>query len=385
MRNTTWAIIKKEFYRFFGDWKMIVFAILLPAIITYGMFSLLGSNLEGSNSLAEARKPKCYVQNMPKAFGEILEEMNFEIIETTDLQEAKNLIVEKEADLLLIFPADFDGKLENLEVGGDVPNIEAYYNGANTDSYNAYVLFEQTVNTIEASMFNVLDINRDVEKADLAPKEDAASVLVSMFLPMMLVTAMLTSCITFSVESIAGEKERGTIATLLVTPAKRCSIVIGKLASLSSFALLAGFAEFLSSMLSLSKLSNSLVHIEMYGFKEYTCLLFVMISTVLLLVSILSVVSACAKTVKQATSMSTPIMLLVMFASMLPSLSIDFSAAAWKFIPVLNSILCLTDIFAFDHTITHIVITCVSNLVYMLGLILLLTKMFNSEKIMFNK
>lgn len=385
MRNTTWTIIKKEFYRFFRDWKMIICAVLLPAIITYGMFTILGSSMDESTSANEEYKPKCYVQNMPEAFGEILKEMNFEVIEATDIQEAKDRIIAEEADLLLIFPADFDGQLENLEIGGDVPNIEAYYYGTNMDSFTAYTLFEKTVTGLEASLFNVLDINRDVKNPDLAPDEDTASFLVSMFLPMMLITAMVTSCITFSVESIAGEKERGTMATLLVTPAKRSSIVIGKLVSLSGFALLAGLAEFISFMLALSKLSNSLINIDMYGFKEYASLLFVMISTVLLLVAILSVVSTWAKNVKQATSMATPIMLLIMFASMLPSLSIEFSAVTWKLIPVFNSILCLTNIFAFEYSVSGVVITCVSNLVYMLGLVFVLSKMFGSEKIMFNK
>ena len=55
-------------------------------------------------------------------------------------------------------------------------------------------------------------------------------------------------------ESIAGEKERGTIATLLVTPMKRSSLALGKVFSLSIIALLAGCSSFIGTFAALPKM-----------------------------------------------------------------------------------------------------------------------------------
>ena len=385
MRKTTLTIIKKEFYRFFRDWKMLIGAILLPAVLTYAMYTLIGSSTFGAMIPDENYSPKCYVQNMPESFEEVFAELNFDTTEATDLQSAKDLVAQKEADLLVIFPDDFDLQLQNLNAGSEAPDIEAYFNSTSTTSDSAYGLFVMTIEQLEDSMFNVVDINRENFSCDLASEADFASKLVAYMLPMMLITALFTGCMSFSMESIAGEKERGTIATLLVTPASRTSIVIGKVISLSFFALLAGLSEFAGCMLALPQMSDSLIDMNVYGLGEYAALLAVIIATVLMLVAVLSIISTYAKNVKEATAMGAPIMILAMFASFLPSLPIDFSAIGWKFVPVFNSILCLTDIFAFDYSAAGIAVTCVSNLVYAVAMVFALTKMFNSEKIMFSK
>lgn len=385
MRKNTLTIIKKEFYRFFRDWRMILTAIIFPAVLTYALYAFLGDGMISSMTPDDKYMPVCHVQNLPESYETLFEKMNFQLHNVTDPESAKALVAQKDADLLVIFPADFDEKLQNTPEGALVPNIMVYYNSTNTESDAAYDLFQQTTAAFEASMTNALDINRDVLSPDLASNEDFASVLVASLLPMMLIFALFTGCVSFSTESIAGEKERGTIATLLVTPTSRTSIAIGKVVSMSIFALLAGIAEFISCMLSIPNMSGSLVNMDVYGMQEFVALLAVIIATVLLLVSILSVVSTYSKTVKEATSMSTLLMLASMFASFLPMFSIDFSGITWRLIPVLNSILCLSDIFSFEYSLSAIAITCVSNLVYMLGFVFILSKMFNSEKIMFNK
>ena len=77
-----------------------------------------------------------------------------------------------------------------------------------------------------------------------------------MILPMILMTMMYASCMSFAVESIAGEKERGTIASMLITPTPRNQIITGKILALSIMALLGGLSTFLGTMLSMPKIAN---------------------------------------------------------------------------------------------------------------------------------
>ena len=118
-------------------------------------------------------------------------------------------------------------------------------------------------------------------------------------------------------ESIAGEKERGSIATLLVTPVRRSELAIGKIVSLSVAALLSGLSSFAGTMLSMPKLmglSSDQLSAAAYGVREYALLLAVVLSTVLLVIALISIISAAARSVKEAGTTVSPLMLLVTLA-----------------------------------------------------------------------
>ena len=73
-------------------------------------------------------------------------------------------------------------------------------------------------------MANKFDINAGEEAYDCATKEDVVGQIFSMMLPMLMMIFLFSGCMAVAPESIAGEKERGTNATLLVTPMKRSSL-----------------------------------------------------------------------------------------------------------------------------------------------------------------
>ena len=100
--------------------------------------------------------------------------------------------------------------------------------------------------------------------------------------------------------------------------------------------------------------------------------------------SIFAVISAYSKSVKEATSKSTFIMITASICGMAPMLALDLGSIS-SYIPLLNSAMRLYDIFLLDYSLTNILITCGSNLVITIALAWVLSIMFNSERIMFNK
>ena len=131
---------------------------------------------------------------------------------------------------------------------------------------------------------------------------------------MILLIFIFSGCMTIAAESIAGEKERGTLAKLLVTPTRHSSIAFGKILGLSVIGLLSGLSSFLGIMLSLPKMVQGMTQSDsvsalIYGPKEYLMLFLVIISTVLVVVGVLSVVSSFAKSVKEASLYATPLMI----------------------------------------------------------------------------
>ena len=89
------------------------------------------------------------------------------------------------------------------------------------------------LDTYESALANKFDVNPGEEVYDMATEEDLSAQVFSMMVPMLLMIFLFSGCMAVAPESIAGEKERGTIATLLVTPVKRSHLAVGKIISLS--------------------------------------------------------------------------------------------------------------------------------------------------------
>lgn len=157
-------------------------------------------------------------------------------------------------------------------------------------------------------------------------------------------------------ESIVGEKERGTIATLLVTPMKRSELAVGKVLSLSVIGLLGGVSSFIGTMLALPNLMGGAaleddsmtgaMSAAVYSGTDYVLLLFVILSTVLVIIGAISLMSGLAKSVKEAGTMVSPLMIVVM----LIGVSTMFGDGApkevyWYLIPFYNSVQCMNGIF----------------------------------------
>ena len=378
MAKNIWTIFKKECARFFKDKRMVFTIILLPALALYAVYSLTGSGVGQLISVDENYAPQCYVQNLPESFKPVFEGLNAQITAVEDVETAKELVAEEKADLLVLFPENFDQMISESLQGAAAPNVEVYYNMNVTGSMVVYGMFLDALDQFESSVINVLDVNRGVENPDLAKSFD----LLTSMMPMLVVSILIGGCVGVAPESIAGEKERGTISTLLVTPVSRTAIAIGKVGSLSLFAILAGLSSFLGLALSMS---SSEMTMSACGIGEYAVLLCIIFTTVLLVVALVAVISAYANSVKEATSAATVLTFATMLVGVIPMISKGMTGIGWRLVPVLNSVLCMNDVFKMDFSATDVAVSCLSNVVYTVVLVVVLAKMFNSEKIMFKK
>ena len=391
MKNNTVTIIKKEFARFFGDKRMVFTTVLMPGLLVYIMYTLMGNIMTNQFTSAEDFVASGYVQNIPEELEPMLKQLpvEWQNADTSEIAGIQTDLSEKEADLLVIFPENFMEDMSTYEVSSQTaaPNIEIYYNSAKPESAEVNAMLTSLLTSYEAALTNRFDINNGSADYDLATEQDMTGQMFSMLLPMLLMTFSFSSCISVAPESIAGEKERGTIATLLVTPMKRSSLALGKIISLSCIALLSGFSSFLGTMLSLPSLMGAAnLDTSFYTMKDYALLLGVILSTVLLLISLISIISAFARSIKEASTTCSPLTILTMVVSLVPMMGADILTKTGMFyVPVLNSVLCMNNIFSFEVNILHIAITIASNILYAVVLTFLLTRLCNSEKAMFSQ
>ncbi len=393
--NAILTILKKELARFFKDRRTLV-ALIMPGILIYLIYSLMGGFMEDSFMPDEEYIPSISVVSMPESLKPIFENkalFNSTNIYSTEIEESKEHISEGTLDLLIIFSEKFDDEIEsNYDMFSAklAPNIKIFYNSSNTNSAMAYQTVVAILDQYESSMANRFDINRqssEDQSFDLATNEDMTGMIFSMMMPMLLVMLLFSGCMAVAPESIAGEKERGTIATLLITPTKRSHIAIGKILALSVMALISGASSTVGTLLSLPKLMGESVEIDgaVYSMTDYAMLAVVILSTVLVFITLIAIVSAYAKTVKEAGTYLTPLMIL----SMLVGLSGMMGSAATNpvlyVIPVFNSVQSMIGIFSFELNIVNVIITAGANIAFTALGIFILTRMFSSEKIMFNK
>ncbi|MCM1284364.1 MAG: ABC transporter permease [Muribaculaceae bacterium] len=393
MKSNLTTIIKKELSRFFMDRKLLFSTAIMPGLMIFIVYTLMGSMFTNLLSTGEDYEYKIWAQNMPASIEAILtqSEMSYEAIDASELDPAKKAITEGELDLCLVFPGDFDETVAGYDSlsGQPAPEILMYYNSGETASIECYQIVGSLLDAYESAFTNKFDINVSEDTYDLADGTDLMSRMMSALVPMLFLTLLFSGCCSIAPDFIAGEKERGTIATLLVTPMKRSSLALGKIISMSVMTLLSGISSFLGVALSLPKLANiddtELFDFSGLGFAEYGLLLLLVLSVVLVLISILSLVSAHAKSVKESATLIGPMNIIIMVIGIAGGYmgAVDNSVAT-SLVPVYNFAKCMSAILSGNINSACIAITIVSNLIYMAAATYVLTRMFNSERVMFS-
>ena len=361
--KTIFTIIKKEFSRFFKDTRLWITAILLPGLLIFALYNIMGSIMENVEKDAVEHTPTAIVINMPESQSELFSNV-FDLKQSATFEEANDALKGGELDLIIVFPTEAQSK------------IEIYFNSAETSSQAAY------------SMAVALVANYRI--IDMATEQSTSRMILSMIVPMVLLMLLFSGCMAVAPESIAGEKERGTIATLLVTPVKRSHIAIGKIAALSVIALLSGISSCIGLFLSLPKLmglegASGGLTLSMYGFGDYAAVFGVVLSTVLILVTLIAIISAYSKSVKEASGLVVPVMILTMLCGVFSMFASKVSSIGLFFIPVFNSALVISSVLSGAVSAAAVAITICMNVAFTALLVFGLTLMFKSEKMMFNK
>ena len=397
MKSNTWTIIKKEFARFFGDRQLLFTTVIMPGLLIYIIYSFMGTGMKKMATEGANEQVTLCVENLPESMAPLVDGVPFTVVvqqpvtqEDIDKLEDKNLNV-----VLVRFPEAFDELVAayDPQSGEFAPNIEIYYNSANNASTRVFHMLQNSLTIYEEQLSNRFDINRIQsvdDQFDMANQDDVLGDVLSKLIPMLILMLLFSGVMGIAPSAIAGEKERGTIATLLVTPMKRNELALGKVVSLSGMALLSGISSFIGIVLSLPKMIQAdTAGVELglnYTGGDYAVLLITILATVLIMASVVSLFSALAKDVKNAGTMIVPFMLVVMFCGLTPMFqsSVPENLTAYM-IPFYNSIQVMTSVFAHEMKWMPVVVMLVSNVVYTGIAVWVLTRMFNSEKVMFSK
>ena len=379
------ALIKKEFSRFFGDPKLLV-TMILPGLLIYLIYTVMGSAIFGGEEQTDYAF-KVYVSGESQAVTYIdaaVQESGYEAeyiylpAEGVDEETARSEVQEGKASALLAFSEGFDGAIADTGASEGVPSALLYYNSEDAAS-SAFASLAGAVLDAYGRSF-VFTMQNSVEAADIA------QTMMAGLLPMLIVVFVFSACMSVTLESVAGEKERGTLSTILVTSARRTDIALGKVLPLSCVSLIGAASSFLGVALSLPTLMGISVDAAVAGVSAlgYVLLFLLIVSVVPLIVGAIATVSTLSRTVKEASGYTSVLMILMMVLSIVTAFVSGIGGWVTA-VPVLNAVVAMQGILTGAPVVWQCLVSVLANLAYTAILILVIARLLSSERVMFGK
>ena len=399
------VILSKELKRVFGDKKMVFSLFILPIILIAGIYGMMFFLVDKQKSSINEHVSEVFVQNMPDNFSELMAGHTDCKINTIPAGESvesyKDGLLDGTYDLVVVFPENFYENFKNADAGSALPDIKTFYNPSENNSGEARTRFtgtylEEYKQILLKERFGSLDyamvFSVDADNPDMIvqDKDKAIGKILGSIIPYLITILIFAGAMGLGVDTIAGEKERGTIANLLISPIKRVDIIMGKIVSLAIVSVLSaavyvisfiGSAVVLSGMGGMGEMVNGLsLNFTTVQIIQFVVLL---LGLVLLYVGIIGFVSLLAKNVKEAQSFIMPVYIIVMFAGMITMYSGEVTSGSYM-IPVYNTSAAFKGIFERTITMNQYLTSTIITYAFAGVMVWLMAKAMNSEKIMLN-
>ncbi|MDY2940741.1 MAG: ABC transporter permease [Varibaculum sp.] len=386
-----WIIFCKELKRFFARRIPAFLSLLLPGILIYATWTIMGDAFEQKQE--QLSSSTIGVVNQPEFLGNLADTTHVSFKEITKLPSYKTMytsIKDSSVDAYLVFPNDFSERVffnrDRVESGQIPPEIGIYYNSTVEKSIYAYDAISQILNTYEMSIANLFTVNgsRDY-RYDLATSADKTSSSSVSFLPFLILTLIFSGTMAVTAETIAGEKERGTLMAILVSPVRRSSVVLGKVLACASLGIAIAVSSVTGVLAALPAVVGQKMALGEYSPIEYLALMLVVLSATFIFVMAIMIVSSFCSGTREAQMFLTPVMVVVMAIGLLGMFNRAVEQGYKAFlVPIYNTVLVIIDIFSFEMDWIAILITVIINLIVAFLGMFLLSRIFSKETILLN-
>ena len=388
------TIFKKEIIDIIRDKKTLFMGIVLPLIL-YPLLMIIMTQIMtiSMNSIEND-----YINI---AFEKYPSKELITLIKNYDSDGAINIVKSKN------YKKDLEkGNIDayvDIKEKNKIENYKIYINSSKENSSTVNSKLEDIFNTykekkvkdkIEQLQLNVEETLEPVvySTIDLAKTEEVAGLLLGQILPLILIMGVLLGAIYPAIDSMAGEKERGTLETLFTLPISNLELVMGKYMAVSLCAIVTAILNVVSILMTLiyilstGNISGQLLS-NNFNISALSGPLFITLICICLFAMVVSAVSMCvcslAKSFKDAQNYITPVMFLVLipsYASMIPNLNLDRTTSI---IPVVNISLLIKSVLSNNANLSLIALVFISNFAFVILSVILLSKLFNSEEILF--
>ena len=382
MKSNLWNILKKELRELFRDKKSLAMMLIIPIFIpllVIGMSALFESQVSKDES--EYNKIG-FAYEMTEAEKSIAEEMNIEIINGSE-EELKekydngeiNLYVTKQDNKYII---NTDGS-DNSTFASSL--METYFNTYKQYLQQSY-LQENNINPNE--VLNIITVEENVLEQD-----NYFADYIKNYAFLFIMMAITVSATYPATDTTAGERERGTLETLLTFPIKSKDIIVGKFLGVTVSSIITGIISLALAIISLMITKNMFSIYEgmdiMYSPITILFAIIVIIAYSFFISGLCIAIASTSKTFKEAQSALTPLTFISFFPGMIAFMIGITTTPILSIVPFLNFTLIFTDINNGTINLLNIGLMAISTIIYISLVFAHIIKQYKSEKVLFAK
>lgn len=381
MKFDALIIFRKELKALLKDKRTLFSTLIIPLAIVPILFVGIGSVLTSLESEAVEYIYAIHLENIEdgRFYSELSARLSIALVSSRE-----------EADLTVAFPRQFA-----TQKGGTVELI--YDSSSQKNQYAAsqvkaalndfnYQLSQATLAEVGLSWPDLE--NFEITTIDTAPPaaQNGGSFL-GMMMPYFLLIFLFAGSMNAALDVTAGEKERGSLAALLVNQVGRTSIALGKVLHVMTVSIASACATFAGMLISFSLPTSDLMfgrglENSKLSFNLLVVILLCLVAAALFTATLLTLLGSLAKSVKEGSTYVMPLYMVIILIGV-TTMYMDVSQNTFLFlIPYINIIFAMKAAFLGLTNVLHLLMALLSNLLYALIGIRLVASLYNSERIL---
>lgn len=358
-----WNIFQKELLETLRDKRTLVFMLLMPALVIPALLFGYGYIAGVMETKAQARVLRYTVLapgEYPLLKSVLATEKKLAFSQFPSAEAAFAAVKDNKLDFIISLKGDG----EAAALRGEQPEITLDYNGANAfdivgkrmtpvmEKRYVEVLRTQRLHMSDAFKDGAQSINQPFKFSlkSTADEREKVGELMGAVVPYILLLLGLSASIAVAIDIGAGEKERGTLESLLLLPVSRREIIVAKFALILLVAAISGAIGLLSMGLGttivleyggVSAFAGIAEHMRL---ADLVLVALLMIPAFGIIAAVLLVISFFAKSHKEASSYANQLMMIIILpilVSMLPGINLR---DGWALVPLTNISLAIKEI-----------------------------------------
>ena len=394
-------VAKKEIIEFIRDWRTIVALVLIPLLLFPLLFIAFPVVMQNEAAELEQKTVDILIQS---------NDIEDSLVNLIENQTALVTVMPLEENLTTLSDANNDTEgLRNLEYDAilrlELRNDTWYYailhlstseqsNEARGRILDVLIDWEDGLRTqrIEsagldvASTLDPLQWDGSISNADVATKGEQAGMLLSLFIPFVLAIWTASAAVQPAIDMTVGERERGTLESLLSLPLTRTELLLGKWLAVVSITAVGVTLQIGGLLFGIAYLASDFIDVPSLSFAAIVLLALAVGFYGTMIVALYLALAMRSKSVKEAGSVLTPITLAMIMPILLTQfINLDGVEMFWFGVPFVNVLLGLRELLLNRIIVEHVIVwILVSSLICLLT-VRYAAKQFHREDIITTK
>jgi len=403
-RSSVWKIYAKEMKDILRDRRTVISMVLVPILLMPVMMIGFGAIMSKRMSSLQAETSQiAWIGTVSANEIRTALENRPDLKLITGLEDTTlviDMLRNKDLDAAILVPDDFDLRLEAYltDDQSSPPALRLYSDRTREKSRFASDKIETAANAYREKRAEQLLVSRGLrsdllkpfamQQVNIVPPEKMGQIGASMMIPYFIIIMVLTGAMYPAIDLTAGEKERGTLETLLVSGVSRLDIVLGKFLTVCTAAVVTSSLSLISMVFSFkysSSFSPDMSQAFSFNLDFISgVLIFVaMMPLAVIFSAVLMTIALFAKSYREAQSYVSPLMFVVILPAM-ASLIPDADLSPWMAaIPIMNVSLLLKQAMIGTIEPLNLAITMTANSLISIGSLYLMVVMFRRESVLF--